>query len=494
MAGRRGWAPGVPGKPIESLLHQTRQAELPVGSRDWLMAVIGAVAAERPAPPLLAGPLTTGERRSVLEATLLQSGLAYGTGAADRAVELPAGAGPGLRAFAQLVAGLTRVSAQAAALCGSAHFVPMAQGKDPVPHSQRAQARRTQLLAVLSAVAGEAKAAAVLFADPLGAHEALVHRLAGKVALRLSRRYLADGGPFAGLPLHNGLCAIEVRACTTLALASFRQGRISAAAARITEHAALGWRTLLVELLAGLARAQEHGTGTQRSMAQVLRTQRLPAGEARLLRRALADARPPEALAAELRGPAQRRFALEQVLLASLVDDHFDPGEVAFVDHLATVLGFTLEELGQIEAGVTGFYAKHRDALAALRRAELPEGLPHALTTRLQETVSDNLDRILQEIRKTGELAELLAKATSGSTLSELERKKVRDQLIDLAKTIPALAIFAAPGGMLLLPVLLKLLPFNLLPSSFNDPPPRAPDRAQLALPAPKSSLRQSGS
>jgi len=28
---------------------------------------------------------------------------------------------------------------------------------------------------------------------------------------------------------------------------------------------------------------------------------------------------------------------------------------------------------------------------------------------------------------------------------------------------------------MLLLPILLKLLPFNLLPSSFVDPPPSAP-------------------
>jgi hypothetical protein len=138
---------------------------------------------------------------------------------------------------------------------------------------------------------------------------------------------------------------------------------------------------------------------------------------------------------------------------------------------------------------VQGFYRRHREALMALRRAETPEGLPHALTTRLQELVNDNLDRILSEIRKTGELAELLAHAAAGNSLSPVERKKVRDQLIDLAKTIPALAIFAAPGGMLLLPILIKVLPFNLLPSSFTDPPREAP---QLALP-PASSLRKSG-
>src|SRR5207302_123907 len=162
-----------------------------------------------------------------------------------------------------------------------------------------------------------------------------------------------------------------------------RRGRLSSAAARLVDASALHWRTLLVELLGGLATAQEQGAEVKRSMAQVLRSQRLPAREARQLRRALADPRAPEALAAELRG-----------------------------------------------------------------------------------------------------------EATAGNTLTDVERKKVRDQLIDLAKTIPALAIFAAPGGMLLLPILLKLLPFNLLPSSFNDPPRATETTAQPLLPPP-SPLRR---
>ncbi|MEE8555483.1 MAG: LETM1 domain-containing protein [bacterium] len=41
--------------------------------------------------------------------------------------------------------------------------------------------------------------------------------------------------------------------------------------------------------------------------------------------------------------------------------------------------------------------------------------------------------------------------------------------MTDILKTIPAVAIFALPGGGLALPVLIKLLPFNLLPSSFED-------------------------
>jgi hypothetical protein len=219
-------------------------------------------------------------------------------------------------------------------------------------------------------------------------------------------------------------------------------------------------------------------------MEQVLRSQRLPVREARILRRALLQPRPVEQVCAGLKTEALRRFALEQVLLAALVDRRFEAGEIAYVERLARALDVDAARLAQVESAVDAFYRRHTDALQALRLADEPEALPHALTTRLEAIILDNLDRILQEIRETGELAELLARATAGQTLDATEKAKVRQQLIDLAKTIPALAIFAAPGGMLLLPILLKLLPFNLLPSSFVDPPVAPP-----ALPEPRRKL-----
>ena len=53
-------------------------------------------------------------------------------------------------------------------------------------------------------------------------------------------------------------------------------------------------------------------------------------------------------------------------------------------------------------------------------------------------------------------------------------------QLIDVAKAVPALALLAAPGGLLLLPLLAKVLPWNVLPSAWE--PPRA--QPSPALPA----------
>lgn len=82
-----------------------------------------------------------------------------------------------------------------------------------------------------------------------------------------------------------------------------------------------------------------------------------------------------------------------------------------------------------------------------------------------------NLDRLMVEIRETGELSVLLAKAVAGQKLTAVEKGKMRAQLLDLAKAIPALAIFAAPGGLILLVALAKVLPFSLLPSAFQEEP-----------------------
>jgi hypothetical protein len=90
---------------------------------------------------------------------------------------------------------------------------------------------------------------------------------------------------------------------------------------------------------------------------------------------------------------------------------------------------------------------------------------------RIVHEISVNAARVNQEVRETGELATLLGKAAAGQRLTDEERAKVREQLIDLAKIVPSLAILAAPGGTLILAALLKVLPFSLLPSAFQSRP-----------------------
>jgi hypothetical protein len=86
-----------------------------------------------------------------------------------------------------------------------------------------------------------------------------------------------------------------------------------------------------------------------------------------------------------------------------------------------------------------------------------------------------NYHRFRREVRETGELYHLLSRAARRQPLTPEERRRMRAQLIDVAKVLPALAILAAPGGMLILIALGKVLPFNLLPSAFQDPPAPPP-------------------
>lgn len=75
--------------------------------------------------------------------------------------------------------------------------------------------------------------------------------------------------------------------------------------------------------------------------------------------------------------------------------------------------------------------------------------------------------RLYQELSQSKEAMSLIRKSTH-TKLSLEEKEKIKIQLLDICKTIPALAVFLLPGGALLLPLLIKLIP-DILPSAFRD-------------------------
>ncbi len=92
----------------------------------------------------------------------------------------------------------------------------------------------------------------------------------------------------------------------------------------------------------------------------------------------------------------------------------------------------------------------------------------------MKKAVLRNRDRVYQEIRETATLYRLLTRWSKGETLTLQEKADVRAQLLDICKTIPALAIFLAPFGSIVLAVLIKFLPFNIMPSAFLSESRRA--------------------
>ena len=78
-----------------------------------------------------------------------------------------------------------------------------------------------------------------------------------------------------------------------------------------------------------------------------------------------------------------------------------------------------------------------------------------------------NKRRLALELKQSKEAVFLIKKATH-SNLSEEEKEKIKIQLLDICKAIPSLAVFLLPGGALLLPLLIKLIP-DILPSAFQE-------------------------
>ncbi len=81
--------------------------------------------------------------------------------------------------------------------------------------------------------------------------------------------------------------------------------------------------------------------------------------------------------------------------------------------------------------------------------------------------IKRNKKRLILELEESGELVKLLGQSTLRE-LSTDEKDKVKEQLLDICKTVPSLTIFLIPGGSLLLPLLVKYIP-SLLPSAFNE-------------------------
>jgi len=81
--------------------------------------------------------------------------------------------------------------------------------------------------------------------------------------------------------------------------------------------------------------------------------------------------------------------------------------------------------------------------------------------------IKRNKKALLQELKESKEAVHLIGKATH-SKLSPEEKIKVKVQLIDICKSIPAFTVFMLPGGAILLPLLIKLIP-DILPSAFRD-------------------------
>lgn len=280
--------------------------------------------------------------------------------------------------------------------------------------------------------------------------------------------------PYYGLVLHNGAVYADANVFGRIAIAYFSRNSFPREAAERRLRFAAAQKARLVEVLVGLVCAERKpGFPTRRAILRQIDDLHLPEDLAdstrEFARRAFERPVPLKKLAAGLRSRDLKRFMLEQTILASLVDGRRSPHEVEWTHALAKEFGFTDAEVRELELAMAAFYREHRNVVDVFTLAAGADVMGEEYVDELSTTVRKNYRALLNEIRKTGELSVLLARAARGQTLTADEKRKMREQLLDVARAVPALAIFAAPGGVLLLIALARVLKFNLLPSSFRD-------------------------
>lgn len=297
-----------------------------------------------------------------------------------------------------------------------------------------------------------------------------------KVEEALGHRAMSlSGNPVYGLVLHNGALYADAELFGRHAIAYFARGALHRPSARRRNEVSARQKALLVQVLTALSCAERPPTYTaRRAILRQIEDLRLPPLlESKLrseVKRSFDGHGSLEALTSRVRSDEMKRFILEQTLLASLVDGHRSPKELAFMSELATAFGYTNEQRQTLESEMAQFYRTNRQVVDVFTVSAAASVLDDELIGTVQTSLEKNFSRLMQEVKETRELSILLGRAARGHKLTSEERKRMREQLIDVAKAVPALAIFAAPGGIFLLVALAKILPFSLLPSAFQEP------------------------
>jgi len=86
----------------------------------------------------------------------------------------------------------------------------------------------------------------------------------------------------------------------------------------------------------------------------------------------------------------------------------------------------------------------------------------------LKRDLRKDAKKINEEVQLEKEAILLLKKNATGKKLTRKQTKIVKTSLIDICKVVPSLGIFLLPGGIVLLPLVSKILPFDLMPSAFQ--------------------------
>ncbi|GLB51688.1 hypothetical protein NBRC110019_07270 [Neptunitalea chrysea] len=163
----------------------------------------------------------------------------------------------------------------------------------------------------------------------------------------------------------------------------------------------------------------------------------------------------------------EKRYLLDMTCMTVWDDKNLEIAEIDYIKNLGNYLNISNEEINKSILTVYDFFDTNKEDLKYLNNPNPVKNFYDNSSTMVKNLITRNSKRLLLELSQSKELVVLLSKSTSKELNTE-EKQKVKEQLLDICKTIPSLAIFLLPGGSVLLPLLIKFIP-KLLPSAFDD-------------------------
>ncbi|MBU3822640.1 LETM1 domain-containing protein [Flavobacteriaceae bacterium XHP0103] len=168
-----------------------------------------------------------------------------------------------------------------------------------------------------------------------------------------------------------------------------------------------------------------------------------------------------------IKNTTEKNYVLDLACMATWSDRKIDKKEQSFLTQLGNDLNINDERISQSIATVNYFYTIHKNDIALLSSKNIVHSFYDNSSKMVKKLITRNSKRLHKELKGSKELMVLLSQSTTRD-LTEEEQKKVNEQLMDIFKSIPSLAIFMLPGGAFLLPLVIKFIP-KLLPSAFDD-------------------------
>lgn len=162
-----------------------------------------------------------------------------------------------------------------------------------------------------------------------------------------------------------------------------------------------------------------------------------------------------------------KAYIYDIALMVLWNDEKIDKKEFKYIINLQEKTHISKEFTKRSLETMTNFIEKHREEIPYFQFSHPLKKLYKNTNNSVAILIKRNKKSLIKELSNNKQLMQLLVKATYKS-LSSREKIQLKNQFIELAKTVPAFTIFLIPGGSLLLPILIKLLP-ELIPNSFNE-------------------------